>query len=79
MRLRDLEAFLVRHEVRIETWRRVRAEVFAVKQAGPWLEGDFEDFTGGREYIVDSLAEAQGLWFQCPLSSRLEKVRGKLH
>lgn len=57
MRLRDLDArFLKRKEV-VETWQRVRED------------GTVYDFTGPRErsHHVDTLAEADGIMFLCPL------------
>ena len=64
----DLEARLVRHEVRVETRRFVKAEAIAAKPSGPYADDDLEERTGPTAYIqdVDTLAEADGVWFLCP-------------
>ena len=64
----DLQARLVRREVRIETRRVVRSEVLAAKPTGPYDEADLEPRTGPTEHIVDvdKLEEADGVWFLCP-------------
>lgn len=63
MRLRDLDAYFVRYETRIDTWHRV------IGDPATWKSGDpVETVTGPREFTVrvETLAEAQGIWFQCP-------------
>ncbi|HSX23078.1 MAG TPA: hypothetical protein VLE97_09915 [Gaiellaceae bacterium] len=64
----DLQARLVRREVRIEARRFVKPEVFAVRPAGPYDDGDLDERTGPAEHIVDvdTLEEADGVWFLCP-------------
>jgi hypothetical protein len=64
----DLQARLVRREVRVETRRFVRAEVLAAKPAGPYDGDEMEERTGPTEHIVDvdALEDADGLWFLCP-------------
>jgi hypothetical protein len=64
----DLGARFVRHEVRVEMRRFVKAEVFAERPRGPYTEDDFEERMGPVTYIpeVDLLAEADGVWFLCP-------------
>ena len=64
----DLEARFIRHEVRIETRRFVKPEVIAERPRGPYTDDDFEARTGPAEFlpIVDTLAEADGVWFLCP-------------
>ena len=64
----DLEARLIRREVRIESRRFIRSEAAAAKPEGPYTDVDFEERTGPAEYIVDvdALAEADGVWFLCP-------------
>lgn len=64
----DLEARFLRHEVRIETRSFIKAEAIAVKPNGPYTDDDVEERTGPAEYIpiVDTLAEADGVWFLCP-------------
>lgn len=67
--LRDLEARLIRLEVRVETRRRVRPEIWEVKKAdGPWVDSDFYDWEGPCEFIidVDAIAKADGLRLLCP-------------
>lgn len=78
--LRELNAFFVRREERIETFSRVRPEVWAVKQQGPWVDGDFHDVTGPRVYHVhvDTLAEADGVWFDCPKCHAAGSTHGVL-
>lgn len=64
----DLEARFIRHEVRVEMRRFVKPEVFAARPSGPYTEDDIEERTGPVAYIpdVDTLAEADGVWFLCP-------------
>ena len=64
----DLEARLIRREVRIASRRFLRPEALAAKPEGPYADDDFEDRTGPTEYLVDvdALAEADGVWFLCP-------------
>ena len=64
----DLEARLIRREVRIELRRFIRPEAIAAKPQGPYTDDNFEDRTGPTEYLVDidALAEADGVWFLCP-------------
>jgi hypothetical protein len=66
--LRDLEAKLVRLEVRVEKCRRVRPEVWAVRQEGPFADEDFYDWEGPTDHIVevDAIALADGVMFLCP-------------
>jgi hypothetical protein len=67
--LRDLDARLIRLEVRVETRRRVRPEIWETKKAdGLWVESDFYDWEGPCEFIidVDTVAEADGLRLLCP-------------
>jgi len=68
IRLVDLEPSFVRHEVKIETRKRVKADVASSRPFGPYIEGDFESHTGPTEYRVhvDSLTEADGIVFLCP-------------
>jgi hypothetical protein len=64
----DLEARLLRREVRVEARRFVKAEVLAAKPSGPYTDDDIEERTGPAEYLVDveDLAAADGVWFLCP-------------
>lgn len=64
----DLDARFIRHEVRVELRRFVKPEAFAARPSGPYTEDDIEERTGPVAYIpeVDSLAEADGVWFLCP-------------
>jgi len=66
--LRELEARFVRLEVRVDTNRRVRPEVWEVNKTGPYVESDFYDWTGPVEYHVhvDAIDEADGVMFLCP-------------
>jgi hypothetical protein len=66
--LRDLNACFIRREVRVEPYRRVRAEVYAARPLGPFEEGDIEEVVGDVVYLqtVDSLTEADGLFYLCP-------------
>jgi hypothetical protein len=58
----DLEARLIRREVRIASRRFIRPEAAAIKPEGPFMEADFEERTGPTEYIVDvdALVDADG-------------------
>lgn len=63
MKLTDLEPKFIRYESRVITWTRVLGDPLT------WKSGDpTEQVTGPREHkiFVDSLAEAQGIWFRCP-------------
>lgn len=63
MRLRDLNAHFVRYETRIQTYERVVGDPLT------WKAGDpVEQITGPVEHRsrVESLADAQGLIFDCP-------------
>jgi len=64
----DLEARFIRHEVRVEMRRFVKPEAFAERPSGPYTESDFEERTGPVVYIpvVETLAEADGVWLLCP-------------
>jgi hypothetical protein len=64
----DLEARFLKHEIRVETRRFVKAEALAAKPNGPYTDDDVEDRVGPAEYIptVDTIAEADGVWFLCP-------------
>lgn len=64
----DLEARFIRHEVRIEQKRFVKPAVFAAKPSGPYSDDDIEERLGPVEYlpIVETLTEADGVWFLCP-------------
>jgi len=66
--LRELEAKLLKHESRIGTWKRVKAGPFAAHPS-PYSEDEIEEVTGPQDYYVpvDTLVEAQGIWFLCPL------------
>lgn len=71
MRLRDLDAHFIRYETRVETWTRV------VGDPRTWKPGDpTEQVTGPRLYSVrvDSLADAQGIRFDCPKDSHAIEV-----
>lgn len=69
MRLRQLDGQFLRREVRIETWKRIKSDVFSVKPLGPYTDDEVEEVTGPREVFayVDTLAEADGISFLCPL------------
>ncbi len=64
----DLEARFIRREVRVEPRRFVKAAAIAERPSGPYTDDDIEERTGPVEYIpeVDTLAEADGVWFLCP-------------
>lgn len=66
--LRELNAIFYRYCVTTETYERVRAEVMAERPAGPYGDEDLELHTGPREhwFPVPTLAEADGVWFECP-------------
>jgi len=63
-----LEARLVRLEVHVERRRRVRPEIWAVRQEGPWTDADFYEWEGPCDHIVDvdTIAEADGIRMLCP-------------
>lgn len=64
----DLQARLIRREIRVEARRFVKATAIAAKPTGPFTDDDFEEKTGPTEYIpeVDALDQADGVWFLCP-------------
>lgn len=66
MKLRELSAQFTKYGTRIETWQRLKPGIDPLR--GNWTDADWEDFTGPREYFapVDTLAEADGIWFECP-------------
>lgn len=67
-RLVDLEAHFIQREVRVETTRHVRADVFALRPTGPFTDDDIEERVGPVEYHarVDAIVEADGVRFLCP-------------
>lgn len=69
MRLRDLEAQFIQREVRREIGRFVKPEPFAAKPSGPYTDDDIEEREHDAIYhpFVDTLGEAHGIMFQCPL------------
>lgn len=67
MLLTDLEPQFIRREVRVETRRHVRAEIFALRPIGPFTDEEFEERTGPRTYLLDTdLVSAEGVIFLCP-------------
>jgi hypothetical protein len=68
VRLRQLDGQFIRYEMRIDTWERIKADVFAAKPTGPYTDDEVEEVTGPRAYHIDvaTLAEADGLSFLCP-------------
>lgn len=68
MRLSELEGHFLRRQTRTVTWTRIKAEVFTVKQAGPYTDDEVEEVTGPRAVFVrvNALAEADGVGFLCP-------------
>lgn len=64
----DLEARFLKHEIRIDTRSFVKPKALAAKPNGPYTDDDIEERTGPVEFIphVDTLAEADGVWFLCP-------------
>ena len=68
MKLRDLNAFFVRREVKLQIVRRVRPEVWEVRKDGPWSDDDIYEVEADVVHMptVDTLAEADGVWFLCP-------------
>lgn len=64
----DLQARLIRRELRVETRRFVKADAIVAKPTGPFTDNDFEEKTGPAEYIpeADTLDQADGVWFLCP-------------
>jgi hypothetical protein len=64
----DLEARFIKYEVRIDPKRFVKPDVFAVRPLGPFTDDDIEERIGPAAYLpeVDTLAEADGVWFLCP-------------
>lgn len=64
----DLQARFIRHEIRIESRRFVKAAARAERPNGPYTDDDVEERVGPAEYIVyvDTLADADGVWFLCP-------------
>jgi hypothetical protein len=74
MKLRDLDPWFIRYESRIETWERVLGDPLK------WKSGDpTESVTGPREYMVkvETLAEAQGIFFQCPKCAAIAHQPGR--
>jgi hypothetical protein len=65
----DLQARFLKYEMRVEKRRRVKPEVIATRSAGPYNDEDFFEDEGPVEYAstVDALADADGVWFLCPL------------
>ena len=61
--LTDLHPHFVRYETRIEKWTVAVGDPLTWTNGGPTEERE-----GPREHItyVDSLSEAQGIWFLCP-------------
>lgn len=70
LRLRDLDAHLIRREVREEAYSRLRPDVIVPPGPfhRPFTEEDFEEVVGPREHwvTVDTIAEADGIRFVCP-------------
>jgi len=66
--LRELEARLLRLEVRVEMRRRLRPEVWEARKDGPWTEADFYDWEGPCDFLidVDAVEHADGLILLCP-------------
>lgn len=66
MKLRDLHPKLTKCEMRVETWQQVKPGIDPLR--GNWTDDDFHDVTGPRaNYVpVETLAEADGIWFDCP-------------
>ncbi len=64
----DLQARFVRHEIRMEPRQFVKAAALAERPNGPYTNDDVEERVGPTEYIVDvdTLADADGVWFLCP-------------
>jgi hypothetical protein len=64
----DLDACFIRHEVRVETKRFIKAAAIAERPSGPYTDEDTYEKTGPVEYIpiVDTLIEADGVMFLCP-------------
>lgn len=71
-RLVDLEPEWIRWEDRPDTWTECVGDPLA------WRPGDpTRQVSGMREYVVhvSSLAEAQGIWFNCPVCGRTNTER----
>ena len=66
--LRDLDGRFIRLEVHIEQRRRVRPEIWEVRQEGPWAESDYYDWEGPYDHLigVDAIEQADGLQLLCP-------------
>lgn len=66
MRLRDLEARLTKYSEPISTWKRLKPGIDPLR--GNWTDDDFEEVTGPKGVFtpVETLAEADGIWFLCP-------------
>jgi hypothetical protein len=63
MKFIELEPQFVRHEIRIEKWKRVVGDPLT------WKSGDpTEEVEGPCEYLpkVDTLGDAQGVMYLCP-------------
>jgi hypothetical protein len=65
----DLEARFVRYEVRVEKRRRVKPEVIVARSTGPYMDDETTEEEGPVAHIpqAETIAEADGLWFLCPL------------
>jgi hypothetical protein len=61
----ELDAWFIRYETRVETWDKIIGDPETWHARGR----PTEPFTGPRIYSVrvETLAEAQGVFFQCPL------------
>src|SRR6266478_4580553 len=66
MKLRDLNARLTKTAFPVTTWERVKAGCDPLN----YTAADIEEVTGPKlHYVhVDALAEADGIWFDCPCS-----------
>jgi hypothetical protein len=64
----DLDAWLVRREIRVEPWRRIKPEAIAERPRGPYTDDDVVEEVGPVEHLVgvEVLAEADGVMFLCP-------------
>lgn len=65
--LRELDAHFIRYEERLERGKFVKPGIDPLK--GNWIDDDFEERDHLAQYLVrvETLAEAQGIWFDCPL------------
>lgn len=64
--LRELEAYFIKREVRRELIRRVKPEVFAVKQSGYTDDDIFEEMADVAYFSPVDFADADGVHFLCP-------------